>query len=133
MIKGFSSATAILVIESQIKVLLGINYLVPGFLRSVKTLFQRCHEVNYADLLMGLSAIAFLIVFAVKSINLILYSFLQYILELHCRLSVIFCSLIIFYSILFHCFVFSFIFQFSTKFYINSVFFLHSSLVPGES
>lgn len=66
VIKGFSSATAILVIESQIKVLMGISYLVPGFLISVQTLLRRYHEANYGDLLMGGSAIVFLIVFAVS-------------------------------------------------------------------
>lgn len=65
VIKAFSSATAVLVIESQIKVLLGIKYLVAGFLESVKTLFARCSEANSADLIMGTCAIVFLILFEV--------------------------------------------------------------------
>ncbi|TDG48790.1 hypothetical protein AWZ03_004693 [Drosophila navojoa] len=57
VIKAFSSATAILVIESQIKVLLGIKYLVPGLISSVSTLSSRIGEANMADLIMGTCAI----------------------------------------------------------------------------
>ncbi|KNC32051.1 hypothetical protein FF38_04835, partial [Lucilia cuprina] len=63
VIKAFSSATAILVIESQIKVLLGIKYLVAGFIESVKTLSMRYQEASIGDLVMGITAIVFLIVF----------------------------------------------------------------------
>ncbi|XP_073847143.1 sodium-independent sulfate anion transporter [Musca autumnalis] len=63
VIKAFSSATAILVIESQIKVLLGIKYLVAGFLESVKTLFLRYTEANTGDFVMGICAIVFLVLF----------------------------------------------------------------------
>uniref|UniRef100_A0A1A9W494 SLC26A/SulP transporter domain-containing protein n=1 Tax=Glossina brevipalpis TaxID=37001 RepID=A0A1A9W494_9MUSC len=63
VIKAFSSATAILVMESQIKVLLGIKYLVAGLVESLKTLLNRYHEANYADFVMGLCAIIFLIIF----------------------------------------------------------------------
>ncbi|XP_061392401.1 sodium-independent sulfate anion transporter [Musca vetustissima] len=63
VIKAFSTATAILVIESQIKVLLGIKYLVAGFVESVKTLFLRHAEANSGDFVMGICAIAFLILF----------------------------------------------------------------------
>uniref|UniRef100_A0A1A9VTI4 SLC26A/SulP transporter domain-containing protein n=1 Tax=Glossina austeni TaxID=7395 RepID=A0A1A9VTI4_GLOAU len=62
VIKAFSSATAILVMESQIKVLLGIKYLVAGLVESMKTLLSRYHEANYADFVMGLCAIIFLII-----------------------------------------------------------------------
>ncbi|XP_067625308.1 GATOR2 complex protein MIOS-like [Eurosta solidaginis] len=61
VIKAFSSATAILVIESQIKVMLGVKYLVSGFIGSVSTLVQRLHEANTADLIMGTSAVIFLL------------------------------------------------------------------------
>ncbi|EDW80729.1 uncharacterized protein Dwil_GK11409 [Drosophila willistoni] len=61
VIKAFSSATAILVIESQLKVLLGIKYLVAGLLSSVKTLSSRIDEANIADLIMGTCAIVFLL------------------------------------------------------------------------
>ncbi|XP_022209395.2 sodium-independent sulfate anion transporter [Drosophila obscura] len=61
VIKAFSSATAILVIESQLKVLLGIKYLVAGLLSSVSTLSSRIDESNMADLTMGICAIAFLL------------------------------------------------------------------------
>ncbi|KRG01735.1 sodium-independent sulfate anion transporter isoform X2 [Drosophila mojavensis] len=61
VIKAFSSATAILVIESQIKVLLGIKYLVPGLISSVSTLSSRIGEANMADLTMGTFAIVFLL------------------------------------------------------------------------
>ncbi|XP_017969058.1 sodium-independent sulfate anion transporter [Drosophila navojoa] len=61
VIKAFSSATAILVIESQIKVLLGIKYLVPGLISSVSTLSSRIGEANMADLIMGTCAIVFLL------------------------------------------------------------------------
>ncbi|KAL9888311.1 sodium-independent sulfate anion transporter isoform 1-T2 [Glossina fuscipes fuscipes] len=63
VIKAFSSATAILVMESQIKVLLGIKYLVAGLIESMKTLLNRYQEANYADFVMGLCAIIFLIIF----------------------------------------------------------------------
>uniref|UniRef100_A0A1A9Z4X3 SLC26A/SulP transporter domain-containing protein n=1 Tax=Glossina pallidipes TaxID=7398 RepID=A0A1A9Z4X3_GLOPL len=63
VIKAFSSATAILVMESQIKVLLGIKYLVAGLVESMKTLLSRYQEANYADFVMGLCAIMFLIIF----------------------------------------------------------------------
>ncbi|KAM7344128.1 LOW QUALITY PROTEIN: uncharacterized protein ACRADG_010964 [Cochliomyia hominivorax] len=63
VIKAFSSATAVLVIESQLKVLLGIKYLVAGFIESVKTLLLRYSEASIGDLAMGLSAILFLIGF----------------------------------------------------------------------
>uniref|UniRef100_T1PFV2 Sulfate transporter family protein n=1 Tax=Musca domestica TaxID=7370 RepID=T1PFV2_MUSDO len=63
VIKAFSSATAILVIESQIKVLLGIKYLVAGLIESVETLFLRYGEANTGDLVMGICAIAFLVLF----------------------------------------------------------------------
>lgn len=65
VIKAFSSATAVLVIESQIKVLLGIKYLVAGFIESVKTLSLRYQEANLGDLVMGSCAILFLIGFEV--------------------------------------------------------------------
>ncbi|EDW38604.1 GL12698 [Drosophila persimilis] len=61
VIKAFSSATAILVIESQLKVLLGIKYLVAGLLSSVSTLSSRIDESNMADLIMGICAIVFLL------------------------------------------------------------------------
>ncbi|SPP83370.1 sodium-independent sulfate anion transporter [Drosophila guanche] len=61
VIKAFSSATAILVIESQLKVLLGIKYLVAGLLSSVTTLSSRIDESNMADLIMGVCAIVFLL------------------------------------------------------------------------
>ncbi|KAH8399624.1 hypothetical protein KR215_009622 [Drosophila sulfurigaster] len=61
VIKAFSSATAILVIESQVKVLLGIKYLVPGLVKSVRTLSSRIHEANIGDLIMGICAIVFLL------------------------------------------------------------------------
>ncbi|BFF90347.1 sodium-independent sulfate anion transporter [Drosophila madeirensis] len=61
VIKAFSSATAILVIESQLKVLLGIKYLVAGLLSSVTTLSSRIDESNMADLIMGICAIVFLL------------------------------------------------------------------------
>ncbi|XP_034116730.1 sodium-independent sulfate anion transporter [Drosophila albomicans] len=61
VIKAFSSATAILVIESQVKVLLGIKYLVPGLVNSVRTLSSRIHEANIGDLIMGICAIVFLL------------------------------------------------------------------------
>lgn len=65
VIKAFSSATAILVIESQIKVLLGIKYLVPGLISSVSTLSSRIGEANMADLVMGICAIIFLLLLEV--------------------------------------------------------------------
>lgn len=65
VIKAFSSATAILVMESQIKVLLGIKYLVAGLVESMKTLLSRYQEANYADFVMGLCGIIFLIIFEV--------------------------------------------------------------------
>ncbi|XP_054742797.1 sodium-independent sulfate anion transporter [Anastrepha obliqua] len=61
IIKAFSSATAILVIESQIKVMLGVKYLVSGFIGSVAALVPRLHETNFGDLGMGLFAVFFLI------------------------------------------------------------------------
>ncbi|EDV93563.1 GH18211 [Drosophila grimshawi] len=61
VIKAFSSATAVLVIESQLKVLLGIKYLVPGLINSVSTLSSRISEANMADLIMGSCAITFLL------------------------------------------------------------------------
>ncbi|XP_030373742.1 sodium-independent sulfate anion transporter [Scaptodrosophila lebanonensis] len=63
VIKAFSSATAVLVIESQIKVLLGIKYLVAGLLSSVSTLTSRIDEANMPDLIMGVCAIGFLVMF----------------------------------------------------------------------
>ncbi|XP_013108307.2 sodium-independent sulfate anion transporter [Stomoxys calcitrans] len=63
VIKAFSSATAVLVIESQLKVLLGIKYLVSGFIESVKTLFSRYSESSSGDLIMGVCAIVFLVLF----------------------------------------------------------------------
>ncbi|XP_034485741.1 sodium-independent sulfate anion transporter [Drosophila innubila] len=61
VIKAFSSATAVLVIESQLKVLLGIKYLVPGLISSVRTLSSRIGEANMGDLIMGICAISFLL------------------------------------------------------------------------
>nr|XP_016926103.1 sodium-independent sulfate anion transporter [Drosophila suzukii] len=61
VIKAFSSATAILVIESQLKVLLGIKYLVAGLLNSVGMLSSRIEESNMADLIVGICAIVFLL------------------------------------------------------------------------
>ncbi|XP_017083546.1 sodium-independent sulfate anion transporter [Drosophila eugracilis] len=61
VIKAFSSATAILVIESQLKVLLGIKYLVAGLINSVGMLSSRIHESNMADLTVGICAIVFLL------------------------------------------------------------------------
>ncbi|KAM8703641.1 hypothetical protein ACLKA7_008293 [Drosophila subpalustris] len=61
VIKAFSSATAVLVIESQVKVLLGIKYLVPGLISSVRTLSSRISEANMGDLIMGTCAIIFLL------------------------------------------------------------------------
>ncbi|KAH8384014.1 hypothetical protein KR009_011730 [Drosophila setifemur] len=61
VIKAFSSATAILVIESQLKVLLGIKYLVAGLLNSVGMLSSRIEESNMADLTVGICAIVFLL------------------------------------------------------------------------
>ncbi|EDW42016.1 sodium-independent sulfate anion transporter [Drosophila sechellia] len=61
VIKAFSSATAILVIESQLKVLLGIKYLVAGLINSVGMLSSRIEESNMADLIMGVCAIVFLL------------------------------------------------------------------------
>lgn len=66
IIKAFSSATAILVIESQIKVMLGVKYLVSGFIGSVATLLPRLPETNVGDLLMGLFAVCFLLGVAVS-------------------------------------------------------------------
>ncbi|KAH8389393.1 hypothetical protein KR200_008174 [Drosophila serrata] len=61
VIKAFSSATAILVIESQLKVLLGIKYLVAGLINSVGMLSSRIEESNMADLTIGICAIVFLL------------------------------------------------------------------------
>ncbi|KAL7726030.1 hypothetical protein ACLKA6_008489 [Drosophila palustris] len=61
VIKAFSSATAVLVIESQVKVLLGIKYLVPGLISSVRTLSSRISEASMGDLIMGTCAIIFLL------------------------------------------------------------------------
>ncbi|XP_017031305.1 sodium-independent sulfate anion transporter [Drosophila kikkawai] len=61
VIKAFSSATAILVIESQLKVLLGIKYLVAGLMNSVGMLSSRIDESNMADLTVGVCAIVFLL------------------------------------------------------------------------
>ncbi|XP_039494454.1 sodium-independent sulfate anion transporter [Drosophila santomea] len=61
VIKAFSSATAILVIESQLKVLLGIKYLVAGLINSVGMLSSRIEESNIADFIMGVCAIVFLL------------------------------------------------------------------------
>ncbi|KAH8336286.1 hypothetical protein KR074_008552 [Drosophila pseudoananassae] len=61
VIKAFSSATAILVIESQLKVLLGIKYLVAGLINSVGMLSSRIDEANMADLTVGVCAIVFLL------------------------------------------------------------------------
>ncbi|XP_017119297.1 sodium-independent sulfate anion transporter isoform X2 [Drosophila elegans] len=61
VIKAFSSATAILVIESQLKVLLGIKYLVAGLLNSIRMLSSRIEDSNMADLTVGVCAIIFLL------------------------------------------------------------------------
>jgi len=66
VIKAFSSATAILVIESQLKVLLGIKYLVAGLLNSVGMLSSRIEESNMADLIVGICAIVFLLLLEVR-------------------------------------------------------------------
>lgn len=66
VIKAFSTATAILVIESQLKVMLGIKYLAAGFVESISTLTYRLNEANLGDFLMGVAAIAFLIIFEVS-------------------------------------------------------------------
>lgn len=66
VIKAFSSATAVLVIESQIKVLLGIKYLVPGLISSVRTLSSRINEAHMGDLIMGTCAIVFLLLLEVS-------------------------------------------------------------------
>lgn len=66
VIKAFSSATAVLVIESQIKVLLGIKYLVPGLISSVRTLSSRINEAKMGDLIMGTCAIVFLLLLEVS-------------------------------------------------------------------
>lgn len=66
VIKAFSSATAVLVIESQLKVLLGIKYLVPGLISSVRTLSSRISEANMGDLIMGTCAITFLLLLEVS-------------------------------------------------------------------
>lgn len=63
VIKAFSTATAILVIESQLKVMLGIKYLAAGFVESIQTLSFRLGEANLGDLIMGLCAIVFLFFF----------------------------------------------------------------------
>lgn len=65
VIKAFSSATAILVIESQLKVLLGIKYLVAGLINSVGMLSSRIDEANMADLTVGVCAIVFLLLLEV--------------------------------------------------------------------
>lgn len=66
VIKAFSSATAVLVIESQIKVLLGIKYLVPGLINSVRMLSSRINEAHMGDLVMGICAIIFLLLLEVS-------------------------------------------------------------------
>lgn len=66
VIKAFSSATAVLVIESQMKVLLGIKYLVPGLISSVRTLSSRINEAHMGDLIMGACAIVFLLLLEVS-------------------------------------------------------------------
>ncbi|XP_037955503.1 sodium-independent sulfate anion transporter [Teleopsis dalmanni] len=61
VIKAFSSATAILVIESQLKVLLGIKYVAAGFIQSITMLSSRIPDANMGDLILGICGIIFLI------------------------------------------------------------------------
>lgn len=61
VIKAFTSATAILVVESQIKVILGIKYLVPGFVNSLQKLFLNLDQARVGDAVMGVCSIIFLI------------------------------------------------------------------------
>lgn len=63
VIKAFSTATAFLVIESQVKVLLGIKYLVPGFVESIRTLTYKIDEARLGDFCIGTFAICFLLGF----------------------------------------------------------------------
>ncbi|XP_055386116.1 sodium-independent sulfate anion transporter-like [Condylostylus longicornis] len=61
VIKAFSTATAVLVIESQIKVILGIKYLVPGFVNSIQNLIYKLEEARAGDAVMGTCSLVFLI------------------------------------------------------------------------
>ncbi|XP_055374921.1 sodium-independent sulfate anion transporter-like [Condylostylus longicornis] len=60
VIKAFTSATAILVTESQIKSILGLVYVVPGFINSIIEWTTRISESRWPDVLMGTGSIIFL-------------------------------------------------------------------------
>ncbi|XP_065219774.1 sodium-independent sulfate anion transporter-like isoform X2 [Planococcus citri] len=62
VISGFTSASAVIIIISQIKHILGISFKSDSIKDEIVKLFQNCHKLKYADTALGVSCIVFLLV-----------------------------------------------------------------------
>lgn len=67
VISGFTSASAVIIIISQIKHILGINYKSDSVKDDIVKLFENCHRLKYADTALGVTCIIFLLLLRVSS------------------------------------------------------------------
>lgn len=61
VISGFTSASAVIIIVSQIKHILGIDYKSDSFNDDIVKLFENCHKLKYGDTALGVACIILLL------------------------------------------------------------------------
>lgn len=67
VISGFTSASAVIIIVSQIKHILGINYKSDSVKDDIVKLVENCHKLKYADTALGIACIVFLLILRVST------------------------------------------------------------------
>lgn len=70
---GFTSATSVIIVASQLKGLLGLKISSQGFLDTLTKVFQNIGDTNLWDAGMSFSCIVILLLFRVMRINFYIY------------------------------------------------------------
>lgn len=70
---GFTSATSIIIIISQLQGLLGLKFKAHNIIDNLRKIFQNIENIRVADLILGLCSIIFLLFFRVSFFKIIIY------------------------------------------------------------
>lgn len=68
---GFTSATAIIIIVSQLQGLLGLKFKTHNIADNLKKIFLNLHNVRTPDFILGVCSIAFLLLFRVSEFKVL--------------------------------------------------------------
>lgn len=70
---GFTSATSIIIIISQLQGLLGLKFKAHNIVDNLRKIFQNIENIRIADLILGFCSIVFLLFFRVSFFKIIIY------------------------------------------------------------